>query len=738
MPGPAQNSPAPAVQRVSGDEPAHLRPVARVPRPEPEAALPVAQANAQARPGGGQVAVESSSDIPNAYAAGAEADPAITDSGEFAASLPDPLEDRVSTRPGREASRIQRSRIGPVQIGLGVAVLAIVVLAVLFKRGHFRGAILTEQDPVVLTEIENRTGDKALDGVVATGLQFALAESPYLRLDSAVSYLTARRQVDASAADAPAHVLARNTAQKLHAKAYLFGQITGSAAPYKIHLDLLDTASNDILATVEEPLPSLDQLPAVIDRVATALRTSVGESSDSVSKFSTPIASEATGNPEALRAFEQGESDYVSGRSLDALHDYQQAVSLEPKFVQAHLQLVVLYRKLRAEVAAADAAKQALAATDASSPHTKAIAQYEFEMNSTGDYPFAVSIIRQFSSAHPHDADALEKLARALRLEGRVAEALQTAEEATNEDPYNLEAWIQTENSLIGLDRYDAAAQADTQAQRLGLPHDGGALTAAYLGGREEVLASAIAQSQSRKGGFRPDWNYGIYLDNVGHLAAAGALWRSRADQALEMAGLQSAGAFLLSQSAYDRALLGDCGAALEFAKEADSHPEGLTALFNVGMADALCGNSARATEIVTALQQSYPQSFAVRGFYVADIKAGIALHEQNPSAALDLLKPAQQYDLISLTPLLRGRAHVELHQVQIGIVDFQTVLAHRGVPFIVGSVSYPVAQIGVARAFADTGDVGNSANAYRRFLELWKTADPGQPLVAEARTHSR
>ena len=101
-------------------------------------------------------------------------------------------------------------------------------------------------------------------------------------------------------------------------------------------------------------------------------------------------------------------------------------------------------------------------------------------------------------------------------------------------------------------------------------------------------------------------------------------------------------------------------------------------------------------------------------------------------------LKPARQFDLISLTPYLRGRAHVALRQVQIGIVDFQTVLAHRGATFIAGSNLYPVAEIGVARAYADSGDLGNSAQAYRQFLDLWKNADAGQPLMAEAQARSR
>ena len=720
-------------QRISGDPHTLLRPVARVPQPEP---MPAAAQPAPARPrSGGQVALDSASGQIPAYS-----DPEqLSDSGEFAAAVAEPFE-RPHTRPEREASRIRRPGFTPVRLGIMACMVLLIAAAIAYveRHGHFGPVILTPQDAVVLTEVENRTGDKALDGVVQSGLQIALGESPYLRLVDSGSYFTARRQAEPADGDSSAgHVIDRNTAAKLKAKAYIFGEVTGASAPYLIHLDLLDTTSNDVLASAEDHVASLQELPTVIDRLAVSIRSSAGESSDSITKSSVPLTAEATNDLDALSAFSQGDAAYYDGQTLDALRLYQHAVQLQPKFVQAQLRLAVLYRKERAELAAADAAKQALAAADGASARTRAIAQYEYEMNSSGDYPRAVTVIRQVTAANSHDADSLQRLARALRLEGREGEALQTAQQATNEDPYNLEALIQEENSLIGLDRYDAAAQSDAQAQRLGLPHTGGAIAAAYLGGRVDVLNAAIATNLKQKNGFRPDWNYGIYLDNVGHLAAGAALWRARAAQALEVKGLESAAGFLLSQGALDRALIGDCAGGLAMAKEADAQPEGITALFNVGMSNALCGNSTRASEVAALLQQTYPQSFAVKGFYVADIKAAIALHNSDPNTALELLKSAQQNDLISLTPLLRGRAHVALNLVQIGIVDFQTVLAHRGVPFIVGNVSYPVAQIGVARAFAATGDQGNSAAAYRRFLEIWPSADPGQPLVTEARAHS-
>jgi serine/threonine protein kinase/tetratricopeptide (TPR) repeat protein len=737
-------SPPPATNKpVSGDEAQLLRPVARVPtsdgesivaaNPPPLTPQAIAKAKhaaaiAAQRKQPGRVAVVSRSETPVA----APEHQISTD--EFTAVLDEPY----SARPEREASRIKHPLITPARLAIAVVVLLLIAAAVYFLIRRSHPAVLSDEDPVVLTEIENRTGDKTLDSSIASGLQIALLESPYLRLRSYQAYLVARHQVAPDAGDSITQVSARSAADKLGTKAYIFGSVTGSTPPYLIHLDLLNTASNDILTSVDEHVPSLQQIPGAIDHLATALRSNAGEPSESISRFSNPLSREATTDLEALHAYALGNAALASSKSLDALRFYQQAAILQPKFVQAQLRLALLYRRKRAELAAAEAAKLALAAADDASERTRAVAQYEYEMNASGDYTRAANIIRPLVTEDVHDADAMVRLARTLRLQGRVAEALQMAQQAYAEDPFNQDAYGEAESALIGLDRYEAASQVDAQAERAGVGRLSGTLTSAFLGGRAEELAAAIAAIVTWKSGFRPDWNYGIYLDNVGQLAAGATLWRSRARSALEVQGLQSAAALLLSQGGIDRALLGDCTGGLAMAREADAHPEGIIALFNVGMANALCGNAARAQQAVDKLQQTYPQSFAVKGFYVADIKAALALHDQDPATALDELKSARQFDLISLTPLLRGRAHVALRQVQIGIVDFQTVLSHRGVPFLVGSVSYPDAEVGVARAFADTGDTGNSAEAYRRFLDLWKTADPNQPLLAEARQHSR
>ncbi len=738
---PDHASPSPAPRSASGSQ--VLRPVARVPSSDrlvqpgghrAEFSAPGFLSGTAAERSGAGLALAQESRS-RAIPLDSTPQPPQSSADEALTDLPGLFEEE-DPRPARGL----RSLAGPARLAiLAAALLALVSGGVLLlKRGPFRQPLVANQDSVILTELDNRTGDPLLTGSVTQALQLALAQSPYLSLRSADSYQLARRALVAETGPSGGQPLAQRAALRTGARFYLFGTISGASPSYLIHVDLLQTSSNELLASVDQKASSLESLPASVDQLALSLRRVAGESERSLHDSSVPLSREASVNLKALQLLDQGNLALASRQTLAAIQLYQQAAAADPQFADVQMRLAVLYRRQRAEVASGEAARLALVAAQNASERTRAFAQYEYEMDSTGDFARAATVIRNFLSRSPHDAAALEVLARTLGLEGRMAESLQTAQQAYAENPYNAEAYRQAENALLALDRYEAAEQVDAQAQKLGIESNGLTLTTMYLEGRQEGLPAAVQATQTAATGTRSGWTYGLYLDNIGQLTAGSAVWRDRARRAAQVPGLGSASAFLLAQGALDRALLGDCKQALALTHESADHPQGMNTLFNAGIAEAVCGDQFHAGQIIDRLEQAYPRSFAVRGFYLPDLKAALALHDGNPSAALDILKPARQFDLISLTPLLRGQAHVMLHQVQIGIVDFQTVLAHRGLPFVVGSVVYPVAEIGLGRAFDEIGDKGNSAQAYRTFLELWHSADQNQPLLAEAKRKTR
>ncbi len=412
------------------------------------------------------------------------------ESGEFLASLPQHLDD-TETAPRALTRKLAIAAL--VLIFLGAA------SALLLRRGRFAPPLLAGDDAVVLTEIENRTGNAALDDVLPEGLQMALSQSHHLLLTTRSAYRAARHLMSLESQLPANQISGHNVAQRLGAKAYFSGMISGSEPPYLLHVDLRKVASNDLMAGAEEHVQSLQDLPSAIDRVAETLRINAGEQRESLERSSNPLAREATTSLEALRAFSQGEEALGNGRILDALRSYQRAAALDSGFVQVHLRLSQLYQQERAELAAAEAAKLAVASSGASSDRIRALAQYEFQMNVAGDYVRASAIIKLVIAQNPHDSSAMEALARTLRLEGRFTEALQMAQQAYAEDPFNVEAYLQAESSLLGLDRYDAAAQLQGQIDRLGLGQPGGALIPGYLEGRQDIVDNAVRVLSTHK-----------------------------------------------------------------------------------------------------------------------------------------------------------------------------------------------------------------------------------------------
>jgi serine/threonine-protein kinase len=100
-------------------------------------------------------------------------------------------------------------------------------------------------------------------------------------------------------------------------------------------------------------------------------------------------------------------------------------------------------------------------------------------------------------------------------------------------------------------------------------------------------------------------------------------------------------------------------------------------------------------------LLQSYPQNTAVMQYYVPDLEAAAELGARDPASALSVLARVEQHDQVSLTPYLRGLAHVAVGKAPLAVADLQTVLAHRGEDFLLGSDVYPVAKSALERVSA-------------------------------------
>ncbi|MBZ5543020.1 MAG: hypothetical protein LAO07_04990, partial [Acidobacteriia bacterium] len=175
-----------------------------------------------------------------------------------------------------------------------------------------------------------------------------------------------------------------------------------------------------------------------------------------------------------------------------------------------------------------------------------------------------------------------------------------------------------------------------------------------------------------------------------------------------------------------------DAAAALNMAR---SGP----VMENAALAFALAGDAAQAQPLLSEVEKRYPADTLIKAVWLPTARAAIEFGRDNPAKAIELLQSATQYELgggpggVAFLPnYIRGEAYLRARQGKEAATEFQKILDHRGVDAL--SPLYPLAQLGLARAAALSGDTATSRKAYQDFLALWRDADPDIPIYREAR----
>ncbi len=147
----------------------------------------------------------------------------------------------------------------------------------------------------------------------------------------------------------------------------------------------------------------------------------------------------------------------------------------------------------------------------------------------------------------------------------------------------------------------------------------------------------------------------------------------------------------------------------------------------------AATGAEAKANEIVAALARKYPADTFLNSVALPAFRAAIELKHGNPKKAVELLESAKAYDRNTMPVLnLRANAFLQSGDPVAAAQEFKKVLSLK--LLAPESPQLPLAQLGLARAYAQQRDTAQSQNAYQDLLAMWKDADPDLPLPRQAR----
>ena len=158
-----------------------------------------------------------------------------------------------------------------------------------------------------------------------------------------------------------------------------------------------------------------------------------------------------------------------------------------------------------------------------------------------------------------------------------------------------------------------------------------------------------------------------------------------------------------------------------------------------VALVLARAGAIGEAEKIAKSLELDFPQSTLVQNFELPAIRAAVALHKNQPTQAIEMLKPALRYDfaypnanLVLYPAYLRGIAYLKLGKGTEAGREFRKLVDHDGMTQ--DGILAPLSRLQLGRAQAMIGDKEAARKSYRDFLTLWKDADPDIPIYRQAK----
>ena len=630
-----------------------------------------------------------------------------------------------------------------ILIGIAVAAVALVIAGGLFYRSH-QTKPLTEKDTVVLADFTNTTGDAVFDDALKQGLTTQLEQSPFLSIVSEQRIQETLRLMNQAADARLTPKVALEVCQRTQSTAVLDGSVAQVGSEYLLIVKAVNCATGQSLVSAEAQANDKNHVLEALSKVSVEIRSKLGESLSTVEKFAAPVEQATTSSLEALQAYSRGLKLLNGGDDPGSIPFFKRAISEDSSFAMANASLGVAYNELLQTKLSAEAINRAYELRDRVSAREKFYIESVYYQYATGDLEKARQVNQLWSQEYPRDDAPVRNLMIIFGGLGQYEQALTDAIATRRLSPdggsyANLVATYATLNRPE-----EGRATADeAQKKNLDSPY-----LRIWLYWNDFLQKDTAAMSQ------QVDWAAGkpgvedVFLAfEADRSACGGKLVQSRelnnrAVASAEHADESEVAAFDEAKAALREAFLGNASEAKQHAAAAMKISTARDVEYVAGLALAIAGDTARAQTLAEDLAKRFPEDTWAKFEYVPTIRGQIALTKKDPAKAIEALKAATQYEFaavgagwepVNLYPAyVRGQSYLAEHKGAEAAAEFQKIFEYRGV---VGTDALSsLWHLGLARAYAVSGDTAKSRAAYQDFFELWKDADPDIPVLKQAK----
>ena len=632
-----------------------------------------------------------------------------------------------------------------------VPAAALALLAASYFYSH-RTPKLTDKDTLVLADFINKTDDPVFDGTLRLGLEVQLEQSPFLSVISDERIQHTLRLMGRPADARLTPNLAREVCERTGGAAVLEGSIARIGSDYVLGLRGHNCRTGDILDEEQVEVAKKEDVLNALGQIARRFRTRAGESLATIQMHSTQLPDATTPSLEALKAYSAALKVFSTDDEAASVPLFQRAIEIDPKFAMAYAYLGRVYGDLGESVLSAESTRQAYQLRDRASDAERFFIAATYEVQVTGNLEKARETCELWAQTYPRDADARTMLSAFVHQPlGNFEKSVQEAEKAIEIDPDFFPGYFNLAETYVLMNRLTDAEHTLQRALERKLE------TPFFLIELYQVAFLKADQAEQEKvaalGRAKPgvaEWiadQESLSLAYSGHLQEARNMSRHAADL-VRQSGRRESAALFYAGAALREAVFGCLYDARRTAGAALGLSEGRDVKYGAALALALAGASSEAQKLANELERQFAEDTEVRFVYLPEIRAVLALGQNQPSKAIELLRIAVPYELGaplsstfgffgSLYPVyLRGMAYLGAQHGAEAAAEFQKILDHRGV--VINDPIGALAHLQLGRAFALSGDYRKAQTAFGEFFDLWQGADPDIPILRQARLEYR
>jgi serine/threonine protein kinase/tetratricopeptide (TPR) repeat protein len=579
------------------------------------------------------------------------------------------------------------------------------------------------------------TSEASLEGTVEPILGLALEGASFIQTANRIqARATASQQQNATALNESA---ARLVAVRQGIDLVVSGSIVARGAGYRITAKAIRSSSGDTVASAGIDADRKDTLPAAIGKLATELRSALGDVASKEVKAADAETFSAA-SLEALQSYARAQQLRDAGKWEEAIRYYTNAIELDPNMGRAYSGIAAAYSNMGRGAEAEKYYQLALARIDRMTDREKyrtRSAYYVFTKNTDK----AIEELNALLAQYPADAAARNNLALSYFRRREFSRALVEGRSFVELYPHNDIARDNVALFAMYAGDFDTA-RAEAQKVLQSSP----SIVKAHI----VVAMSDLAQNRPDAAIQRYEALKGISMTGAS-LAAAGladvALFEGRSADAVTLltqgiagdltANNRSPASNKLATLATVYLVRGENAKALDVADRAVAGSKEDSVLFQAARIYITLQQAPKAQMLVDQLEsrlEAEPRAYAKLLGGEMDLSAG------RPRQAIDKFRQAQKLADTWLGRLALGRAYLDIGSFAEASSEFDLCIKRRGeatAVFLDDIPSYhvlPQVYYYLGRTAEGLKSAG-AAEWYRTFLSIKQKADR-DPLVTDAR----